>query len=492
MLRIIDKITDQLLKLLPSDSDSFTLEDLRKAGFPLFLVEKIHLDLLRNLAESITLPETEWANMNSERVHAAWQAFLATIEAEVSLPDAYKRSVIEGSVEDVVEQLITPREKLLDLVFGTSDSTDIDTVHEHSREFVVYPYLGRALTRYMERKNQKSIDKDKAAVILSKVDERVTGHYTPLNWGQLLEPWFEIMGDQIETDLVRRFFEDKHLDKNAASFESAPDVVNRGHLIEYLTTGPVTSSQVEIGEPVDEQVIEKIVPEAEKEPETEPEQSESEEKVEGKSDQPKEDEVIFTLGKKGSFSKEDKEEIKESEEHAPSEPVESKKSEEKHSKISIPPKDRDTKEKDDLPIWQKFLSAEENEEKEDSSFYNSILNNEKQSEKSKEETTLADTFISKESDEKNGYQPERASLEFSKIREILQDREQSFIEHIFLGNKDDYVEAINKLDSIHEWREASSYLYREVFKHHGVSLYSDEAIEFTDRLQRWYQNKPQS
>ena len=495
MLQIVDKITEHLLKRLPLDSDSFTLEDLRKAGIPLFLVEKIHVDLLRNLADSISLPDTEWANMDGDRVHAAWQAFLATIEAEVLLPDGYKRSVIEGSVEDVVEQLITPHHKLLDLVFGADDSTDIDRIRERSREFVVYPYLGRALTRYLERKNQSSIDKHKAQDILTKVDERVTGHYTPLNWGQLLEPWFEIMGEEIETDLVRQFFEDKQLKANAASFESAPDVVNRAHLIEYLTTGPVTSQPIEEEEPVDEQVIEEMAPETDNQPENEPDKTEPEKNIEEATDEPKEDEVVFTLGKKDSSESEGKEEQRETKEHASSDFTEVKKNEKEFSSVTISEKFQEEKEKDDLPIWQRFLSAEEkeeNEENEDSAFYNSILNNENQSEQEKEETTLADTFISKNEDGKTGYQPERASLEFSKIRGILQDREQSFIEHIFHGNKQDYIEAINKLDSLHDWRKASSYLYREVFKHHGVSLYSDEAIEFTDRLQRWYQKKSQN
>lgn len=492
MLQIVDKITEHLLKRLPLDSDSFTLEDLRKAGIPLFLVEKIHIDLLRNLAESISLPDTEWANMDGDRVHAAWQAFLTTIEAEVLLPDGYKRSVIEGSVEDVVEQLITPRNKLLDIVFGADDSTDIDTIRERSREFVVYPYLGRALTRYLERKNQSSIDKDKALAILTKVDERVTGHYTPLNWGQLLEPWFEIMGEEIETDLVRQFFEDKQLEKNAASFESAPDLVNRARLIEYLTTGPVTSRPIEEEDPVDEQVIEEEAPETATQPEIEPDQTEPDKNIEETSGQQKEDEVVFTLSKKDSSAKEDEEKQKETSKQPPPEPVATKRNDKEHPSFTLSEKFQEDKEKDDLPIWQRFLSAEEkeeNEENEDSAFYNSILNNENQSEKEKEETTLADTFISNNEDDNTGYQPKRLSLEFSKVRGILQDREQSFIEHIFHGNKQDYIETINKLDSLHDWKKASGYLYREVFKHHGVSLYSDEAIEFTDRLQRWYQKK---
>ena len=486
MLRIVEQITEQLIKRLPSHTDAYTLEELRKAGLPLFLVEKIHSELLRNLADSMSLPETEWANVNSDRVHAAWQAFLATIEAEVLLPESYKRSVVENCVDDVLEQLVTPRKKLIELIFGTNeDSCDLADIRERSEEFVVYPYLGRALTRYLERKNQRSINRDKAELIISKVDERVTGHYTPLNWAQLLEPWFELMGEEVDTDFVRRFFEDKGLVENAGIFESAPDKVNRAHFIELLTTGPVIEKPSVEESQVEEDFTEDSSEEESVTEETEEEQQEVTTDESDAEKNPQEDEVVFTLNHNTRQNHKDPE--PEEEQSVPSE----EKNEEERSNVSISEKFESEKEEGDLPIWQKFLSAEEDEQKEEDSFYSSLIHNDHDKESEQDNrTTLADTFIGKnEQGEDDGEKVGTADHESSEVYHLLNDREQSFIKNIFHGNREAYIETVNRLSDISNWREASSYLYREVFKHHGVSLYSDEAIEFTDRLQRWYQNK---
>ena len=413
--------------------------------------------------------------MNSDRVRAAWQAFLATIESEVLLPESYKQSVVENSVDDVLEQLVTPRKKLIELIFGTDeDSCDLATIRERSEEFVVYPYLGRALTRYLERKNQPAINRDKAKLIISKVDERVTGHYTSLNWGQLLEPWFELMGEMVDTDFVRRFFEDKGLEKNAGIFESAPDKVNRAHFIELLTTGPVIEKTP---------IVEDSNEGGSETQETEDEQPEvlsDEEDVEKSAE---EDEIVFTLNHNTSQNHIEQE--SEKEQAVPEE----EKNEEERSDVSISEKFESEREEGDLPIWQKFLSAEEDEQKEEDTFYNSLIDNDKESEQ-ENHATLADTFIGKdETEQADENSVERADLKASEVYHILEDHEQSFIKHIFHGDEEAYVETIIRLNGIGNWREASAYLYREVFKHHGVSLYSDEAIEFTDRLQRWYQKK---
>ena len=486
MLRIVEQITEQLLKRLPSHTHAYTLEELRKAGFPLFLVEKIHSELLLNLAESMALPETEWANMDSDRVHAAWQGFLATIEAEVLLPESYKRSVIENAVEHVLEQLVTPRKELIELIFGTDKgSKDLETIRKHSEEFVVYPYLGRALTRYLERKNQSAINREKAELIISKVDERVTGHYTPLNWGQILEPWFDLMGDDIDTDFLRQFFEDKGLEKNAAIFESAPDKVNRAQFIELLTTGPRIEEE---SLPVEEETSEASDQAEETVPEVEPEQPEAVDDEEQVEKQPDEDEIVFTLNNKGSKELTGQKEAETDEDQ----PVSAdEKNEEGNSDVSISKKFESEKEEGDLPIWQKFLSASDEEQKEEDTFYNSLIKDDDEAEE-QNGPSLADTFIGKnESEEEEEPISGRTDLKSSQVYQLLGDREQSFIKNIFHGDTEAYINTLDRLSDINNWREASAYLYREVFKHHGVSLYSDEAIEFTDRLQRWYQKKSQ-
>ncbi len=462
MHHIIDHITDELLTRLPSHSDAYTLEDLRKAGFPLFLIEKIHIELLRNLSESITLPETDWGSMKSERVHAAWQTFLATIETEVLLPDSYKRSVIENAVDEVTGQLVTPRRKLMELIFGTSETVRAEEIKKRSREFVVYPYLGRALMRYLERKNQPEIDKTKAALVLAQVDERMTGGYTPLKWCQLLEPWFELMGDEIDTTLVRRFFDDKAMAGKVLSFESAPDQIDRAGFIELLTAERSHDDHGQEGKPV----VSSNPPD--KKPAT----------GEVRDRENEEEEVIFTLRDK-ALSAPDSGKEKQAARGK-------KENEEKTDKEPAPDSLQQKEGEENIPIWQKFLSADVQEE--DRLLHNSVARKDEK-QLAEERQSLLDTFVQPEieQEEQTRDTESAAAKPFNEVRKLLEDKEKAFIRHIFNNDKSSYEETVDRLDKINNWREASGYLYRQVFKQQGVSLYSDEAIEFTDRLQRWYQ-----
>ncbi len=62
---------------------------------------------------------------------------------------------------------------------------------------------------------------------------------------------------------------------------------------------------------------------------------------------------------------------------------------------------------------------------------------------------------------------------------------EKFIKKIFKGNELKFQQAIEKLNSIDTWKEASAFI-DSIFIEHEIDPYSDEAIEFTDFVYRRY------
>lgn len=62
---------------------------------------------------------------------------------------------------------------------------------------------------------------------------------------------------------------------------------------------------------------------------------------------------------------------------------------------------------------------------------------------------------------------------------------EKFIRKIFKRNEEKFYEAIEKLNSINSWKEASAFI-DSIFIEYEIDPYSDEAIEFTDFIYRRY------
>ncbi|MGD8428509.1 MAG: hypothetical protein PVH63_12830, partial [Balneolaceae bacterium] len=86
MNRTVQQITKQLIDLLPENDQYYRLDELRSWGFPVFVVKRIRIELERNLAESMIIPKTDWANIQSDAVQNAWQQFVDAIRAGARLP----------------------------------------------------------------------------------------------------------------------------------------------------------------------------------------------------------------------------------------------------------------------------------------------------------------------------------------------------------------------------------------------------------------------
>ncbi len=262
----MQSIVDRLIALLPDTLSYLTPDELLAAGWPEVLVTRINVELERNLAESVGLPESDWANMHAESVQDAWLQFLGAIRAEARLPISYVRPVLETSIEDVIELLSQPLTALPDYLYGSLPALSRDHLASRVAKTGVYPQLTHALVRYLDRKQLDTLSKTDAARILQQVDAKRSESYNALNWGQMLAPFFELMPEGVEPDWLSAFFRERGMTAEARAFATYDRPVDAAKLIELLSQ-PFEDVDDEEPEPVTPAVVE---PEPEHETVVEP------------------------------------------------------------------------------------------------------------------------------------------------------------------------------------------------------------------------------
>ncbi|TVQ75459.1 MAG: hypothetical protein EA363_00520 [Balneolaceae bacterium] len=235
MDRLIRTTTEHFLAMLDDQREFYSPQELLDAGFPEFLVKRMRLELMRNLQDSVTPPQTDWADMTTDAVRKAWSQFLGAIHEEIRLPASYVAPVIESSLADILDLMVTPRAFLPEYLFGSESRLDQQMIAERCEWVVVYTYFGNALPRFMEKKGRKTLTKEQADRIIERLDERVTSHYTSLNWAQLFEPWFQLLGEKVEPGLFADFFRDKGKPGVARLFNAESDPIHRTRMIEILS-----------------------------------------------------------------------------------------------------------------------------------------------------------------------------------------------------------------------------------------------------------------
>ncbi len=235
MQHSIRTITASLLQRLRDEQLHYTPSELEKAGFPVFLVNRIRLELERNLAESVTLPDSDWADMQTDPVQDAWDNFLKAIRAETRIPYSFLQSVTENAVEDTLELLAEPERMVLETLFRSNENAKLVELMARRNWVTINGHLADALIRYLSKRNLSEISKEKAANILRQIDVHIAAGYTPLKWGQALDTWFTLFGSTVPSNMVARFFADKGMDSLAKRFSQADEYLSRSQLIEYLS-----------------------------------------------------------------------------------------------------------------------------------------------------------------------------------------------------------------------------------------------------------------
>lgn len=500
MDRVVGEITERLIGLLPENQSFYTPQDLLVSKIPSFLVERVVLELKRNLADSVVPPETEWADMNSESVRKAWSAFLDAIRAETRLPSSYVKSVFESAVGDVIDLLVEPRKQIPEYLFDRNTELTYEEVVERSRWIVVYPHFKSALPRYMEKKGLDRIDRTRCEKLIRALDEKLSSGYSTVGWAQLIEPWYQLMGEEIESDLLRRFFVDKDKQVMAGRFDQEDGAVSRSRFIEIVSK-PEYETEVASDEPVDEQPDMAAVADSETPPETSsPRQQEAEEEANS---------IIEQFGSLKSDDEQEDEEQEDNRQYAYSEwqgdqetsedePEEPEESDVKESELtssieetgeawvkqSTQPEsegveedeasETDEEDSDEVPMWQRFVGGESD----DSGL--GLSRDEDEDEDDQEGNPVID--IRNVSESKGDDEYHRLMGEISDVRDY-------FIEELFSGDEPAFERCMEHIVTFNTWSEAAKFITQEVFRRNMVDMYSDVAVEFTDRMQTFFLQK---
>lgn len=539
MQRIVQQITQHFIDRLPENEQYYRLDELRKWEFPSFVVRRIKIELERNLAESMVIPKTDWANTQSDAVLDAWQQFVDAIRAEARLPASYAQTVIETAVADVMDMLVQPRKNVPQVIFGAEDELSYEEICERVKSVVVYGHFARLIPRYMEKKELDTLSKTRCAKIVSDADRKLTARYSPLNWAQMLEPLFKLVDGAIDTNLLRLFFEDKNMPRIARQFDLMNDSLSRAELIETLSSPDLLdfqgyedeqsnlftdqpSSQSESpknpssgknneestdtttseekhgkekgessaqdttkeeqetasGEPEDEHTlntgftqIQEVEPEAEDDEDNESLNAvfvENKEEAETSPDGGQVDEA-------GKSEREEKKNVQPTDQ--PQEKGEPSDIEEKED----PSPDSDTvsspngqeSDKEETPMWMRYMSDEEIEE---------YKEREQEAEQEEEDDFVDEPVIDLTQDE-------ASDRDITELEDQLSGDRELFVEEIFRGSERAFDEAVEKIAAYDNWREASKYIEKDIFKRNLVDMYSEPAVDFTDRLQSFFLEK---
>lgn len=605
MEQLIRDVTTSITEQLSGDKSFYTPDDLREYDIPEFLVQRIEIEIYRNLNESIVPPHSEWADMSAQDVEDAWEQFIDAIVAEVRMPASFASTVFETAIADVLEMILKPRKAIPDILFGPKKKLTIGDVEKQLSAITVNFHLSQAVHKYMKRKGLAEIEIGTARRVVMKVDERITANYNSLNWAQLLQPLFILAGPKIDTELFRVFFRDRNMDRISRRFDllsgslnktefietlSSPDLLNeegyeddqvslfdaqQPEETEPLNVGGSSSEKDKEREHSDSEVVNRSLNnfDAESPDETFNEPGQEKNYMRSKSDDLDLEESVFFDEGEDNYEDEiepDKEEADDSlagsfqgrraemddsnggsdeiNNTIPNEPATGTDSEEgdddlplysrfdadsndsddhpeeeedeaddrfadqfvydeddqtdddtdrvsesidvkdKPEEVSETPPvvseaeksiefDLDEGSEDDDPIWQSFLGDEDYIEKEDIPEYSGFadLDEDDAEEDDNEEAPLIDLTVQEE---------EGDSAEH--LIGWLKDDEERFTTHIFSGSGKAYEEALIDLNQLENWKQASRFIEKEIFARNLVDMYEEEAVDFTDRLQTYF------
>lgn len=516
MRQTIQQITQKLIDRLPENDQYYTVEELRSWEFPSFIVRRISVELKRNLSDSMIIPKTDWANTSADAVLDAWQEFIDAIEEEARLPASYAQAVIETAVSDVIEMLVQPRKNVPEVIFGAQDELSAEQLHQRLEAVVIYRHFAVVLSRYLQKKDLETLSKERCSTIIVQADEKLTSGYSPLNWAQMLEPLFQLQKDGVDTNLLRLFFEDKKMPRIARKFDLMNTALSRAEFIEVLSSPELLdfdgyeddqSSLFEDQPPSEDDSDSSTVVSKEKDESIQQSEDDESQELETEDQQLKsadteetedeEDDSLNGVFKEEYEEEENKEVTSESEENEREEKDEETENKDISEEIGEEEQEDSSSEKstasaeeqeesktdteitsdseEETPMWMRYMSDEEIEE------YKEELGAE-EDEEVDEDGFIDEPIIdlTKES---------ATDKEVKNLRNMLSDDEELFVEEIFRGSDRAFDQAIEDIAAYDSWQDVSKYIEKDIFKRNLVDMYSEAAVDFTDRLQSYFLEK---
>lgn len=236
MEQFAEQITESLIQQLPKEADFFTPQELLSYGISSVVVETLRRNVVSTIESGMNLPATDWVQTDSEKVLAAWNAFVDVSKQHIRIPASRISNLLEEAVEQCLELALKPRQSVPEIIFKTRKTIDPETAKLRVAALVVNQQLGLALLRYMEKKEKPELSLDEARELIRKVDEKLVENYHPLNWAQSLKPVFELAGSAVHSELFRMYFEDKEKLGIARKFDLLEKDLNETEFIEFMSS----------------------------------------------------------------------------------------------------------------------------------------------------------------------------------------------------------------------------------------------------------------
>lgn len=149
---------------------------------------------------------------------------------------------------------------------------------------------------------------------------------------------------------------------------------------------------------------------------------------------------------------------------------------------------------EEKPMWAQFLSSDQMEV---------MMGGKRNKDKKGEFTEDTDDLIEEEVEiehgeplevDEDGFLAEDSAQSTVANTEILfgilDDRKDEFVEVVFSGSEANYVKAVEKISGFGGWKETSTFIQKDIFVKNDVDLFSGATVDFTDRLQQYFNELP--
>ena len=548
MHQAVEEIIDRLIGAVKSDKPYYTLKDCLSAGFPSFIVERIRIEINEKLKKEFTLDETEWANIEQPLVQDAWKDFQQALFANSRLPKDKFYIVTSRVMTEIVKVYLEPRQHMAEYIYKGEDELDYDELVKRTNRLTIYKHFGRAIPLYMKKRKLKSLEKKRCKLLIHNLDANLVTSYTAKEWAQVLELLFTLFGGKVDAKLIQLFFEDKGLYLTAKAFNELDESITKERFIEILSypdlldvklqekfrdqfraelvaqknrfdhpdeeemeqidekeqrlldsffgdyneddpqmTDEESFNALFKSEQKDKSIFEEFeeVPDAEKISESLKHGDQTDEILKFRKN------LVTVLDQAASsfknLSKEEQEEQKKKAKKKKKKPkpepeeesIEETTNEEKDileemmggkSESSL----ADDAEEDDEPqMWQQFLRPDQ---------MDVLMGSKKSPEEESgnmivDEDDLVDDIVDEEDSDEDTV-PE--------LKDFMINNEGFFVEEIFKGSDKKYVKALGEIQELESWGEATAFIEKNVFSPNDVDMTSEVAVDFTDRLQTYF------
>ena len=549
MHQAVEEIIDRLIGAVKSEKPYYTLKDCLSAGFPSFIVERIRIEINEKLKKEFTLEETEWANTDQQLVKDAWQDFQQALFANSRIPQDKFYVVTSRVMTEIVKVYLEPRQHMAEYIYKGEEELGYEELVHRTDKLTIYKHFGKAIPLYMKKRKLKTLEKKRCKLLIHNLDANLVASYTAEEWAQVLEFLFTLFGGKVDAKLIQLFFEDKGLYLTAKAFNELDEQITKERFIEILSYPDLLDIKLQekfrdqfreeliaqknrFDDP-DEEEMEQIDEKeqrlldsffgdySEEGPQMTDEESfnalfKSEQKDKSIFEEFEEvpdaekiskslkhgdqtDEIkkfrenLVTVLDQAAHSfknltEEEKKEKKKSKKKKEKGTEEEKKPE-KQQKEPAPeeedimdslvgedePEDSIAEEQagenEKQPMWQKFLRPDQMD----------VLMGGHDSEDDEvliEEDSLVDDIVDEEEGKDNAAIPD--------LKDFLINKEGFFVEEIFKGADKKYEKALGKIQKLDDWDEATDFIEKNVFKPNKVDMTSEVAVEFTDKLQSYF------